>query len=108
MLSTKGSDDEQSRLKIICSARWLPQVRSATDKPRCRDFQVLLVDSGSLDRKCDIDEARRAQHAFAIRHFTFWHSLIARRPGGATDLDARFPSTRSFVLFARRCPVRWE
>lgn len=56
--------------------RWLPEVFAALHQQKYRDFEVLLVDSGSIDRTRDIAAANGAR----IMHlrsedFTFGYSL---------------------------------
>lgn len=63
-------------IRAFNEERWLPAVMSALDRQRYRDFEVLLVDSGSVDRTRDI----AAEHGARIirlrtEDFTFGHSL---------------------------------
>jgi len=55
--------------------RWLPEVLAAIEKQTYRDFELLLVDSGSVDRTREIF----APHGRVVRmrsdDFTFGHSL---------------------------------
>lgn len=56
--------------------RWLPDVLKAIEKQRYRDFEVLLVDSGSVDRTREIATSFGAR-IIRLRSddFTFGHSL---------------------------------
>lgn len=56
--------------------RWLPEVLEALDKQHYRDYEVLLVDSGSVDRTRDIAAAHGARIIrLRSEDFTFGHSL---------------------------------
>lgn len=56
--------------------RWLPEVFAALEKQRYRDFEVLLVDSGSIDRTRDIAAGNGARIiSLRSENFTFGHSL---------------------------------
>jgi hypothetical protein len=56
--------------------RWLPEVFSALARQRYRDFEVILVDSGSLDRTREIAEENGARIVrMRSEDFTFGHSL---------------------------------
>ncbi len=56
--------------------RWLPEVLKAIDSQRYRDFEVVLVDSGSVDRTRDIAAAAGARVLRMRKEdFTFGHSL---------------------------------
>jgi 2-desacetyl-2-hydroxyethyl bacteriochlorophyllide A dehydrogenase len=74
------TDMQKPETSIIIRAfneeRWLPDVLKAIEKQRYRDFEVLLVDSGSVDRTRDIAAAfgARIVHLRAD-DFTFGHSL---------------------------------
>jgi len=63
-------------IRAFNEERWLPDVLKAIEGQRYRDFEILLVDSGSLDRTREIAAAGGAR----IVHlrpddFTFGHSL---------------------------------
>jgi 2-desacetyl-2-hydroxyethyl bacteriochlorophyllide A dehydrogenase len=56
--------------------RWLPEVLEAIGNQRYRDFEVVLVDSGSVDRTRDIAAAAGARVVrLRTEDFTFGHSL---------------------------------
>lgn len=63
-------------IRALNEERWLPEVFSALASQRYRDFEVLLVDSGSVDRTRDIAAANGAR-IIRMRSddFTFGHSL---------------------------------
>src|SRR4029077_20833070 len=63
-------------IRAFNEERWLPEVLSAIDRQSYRDFEVLLVDSGSLDRTRDIAAAHGARIIrLRSEDFTFGHSL---------------------------------
>lgn len=56
--------------------RWLPDVFSAIERQQFRDFEVLLVDSGSVDRSREIGAAHGARIVrLRPEDFTFGHAL---------------------------------
>lgn len=63
-------------IRAFNEERWLPDVLKALDKQTYRDFEVLLVDSGSLDRTREIVAASGGR-VVRLRSddFTFGHSL---------------------------------
>ncbi len=63
-------------IRAMNEERWLPEVFQALHKQRYRDFEVLLVDSGSVDATRDIAAANGAR-VIRLRSedFTFGHSL---------------------------------
>ncbi len=63
-------------IRAFNEERWLPEVLEAIDRQRYRDFEVLLVDSGSVDRTRDIVAASGGR-VVRLRSddFTFGHSL---------------------------------
>jgi len=63
-------------IRAFNEERWLPEVLDAIDRQRYRDFEILLVDSGSLDRTREIVAARGGR-VVRLRSddFTFGHSL---------------------------------
>ena len=63
-------------IRAFNEERWLPDVFAALDTQRYRDFEVLLVDSGSVDRTRDIAAANGARILrLRSEDFTFGHSL---------------------------------
>ncbi|MBX3703167.1 MAG: alcohol dehydrogenase catalytic domain-containing protein [Steroidobacteraceae bacterium] len=74
------SPQDQPETSIVIRAfneeRWLPEVFAALATQRYRDFEVLLVDSGSVDRTRDIAAANGARIVrLRTEDFTFGHSL---------------------------------
>lgn len=79
------SEEESTRLRspetsIVIRAfneeRWLPEVLDAIDRQTYRDFEVILVDSGSIDRTREIVAARGGRVVrLRADDFTFGHSL---------------------------------
>jgi 2-desacetyl-2-hydroxyethyl bacteriochlorophyllide A dehydrogenase len=63
-------------IRAFNEERWLPEVLDAIERQRYRDFEVLLVDSGSIDRTREI-VASRGGRVVRMRSddFTFGHSL---------------------------------
>jgi 2-desacetyl-2-hydroxyethyl bacteriochlorophyllide A dehydrogenase len=76
----EGRDTSRPETTVLIRAfneeRWLPDVLKALDKQSYRDFEVLLVDSGSLDRTREIVAASGGR-VVRLRSddFTFGHSL---------------------------------
>jgi 2-desacetyl-2-hydroxyethyl bacteriochlorophyllide A dehydrogenase len=63
-------------IRAFNEERWLPDVLAAIGRQRQRDFEVLLVDSGSVDRTRDIAAAHGARIVqLRSDDFTFGHSL---------------------------------
>ena len=63
-------------IRAFNEERWLPEVLKAIDNQRYRDFEVLLVDSGSLDRTREFAAASGARIVqLRSEDFTFGHSL---------------------------------
>lgn len=71
-----GSPETTVLIRAFNEERWLPEVLKAIDRQRYRDFEVLLVDSGSVDRTRDIVAASGGR-VVRLRSddFTFGHSL---------------------------------
>jgi threonine dehydrogenase-like Zn-dependent dehydrogenase/glycosyltransferase involved in cell wall biosynthesis len=63
-------------IRAMNEERWLPEVLAKLDQQRYRDFEVLVVDSGSVDRTRDIAAAAGARIIrLRSEDFTFGHSL---------------------------------
>ena len=63
-------------IRALNEERWLPEVFAAIHKQKYRDFEVLLVDSGSVDATRDIAAANGARIVrLRSEDFTFGHSL---------------------------------
>jgi 2-desacetyl-2-hydroxyethyl bacteriochlorophyllide A dehydrogenase len=63
-------------IRAFNEERWLPEVFAALDKQRYRDFEVLLVDSGSVDHTREIAAGHSARIVrLRSEDFTFGHSL---------------------------------
>jgi 2-desacetyl-2-hydroxyethyl bacteriochlorophyllide A dehydrogenase len=63
-------------IRAFNEERWLPEVFAALDQQKYRDFEVLLVDSGSVDRTREIAAANGARIIrLRSEDFTFGHSL---------------------------------
>src|SRR5262245_18972734 len=63
-------------IRAFNEERWLPEVLGAIARQTYRDFEVLLVDSGSVDRTRDIAAAHGARIIrLRSEDFTFGHSL---------------------------------
>jgi 2-desacetyl-2-hydroxyethyl bacteriochlorophyllide A dehydrogenase len=63
-------------IRAFNEERWLPEVMEALARQRYRDFEVVLVDSGSIDRTREIAAAGGARIVrLRSEDFTFGHSL---------------------------------
>jgi 2-desacetyl-2-hydroxyethyl bacteriochlorophyllide A dehydrogenase len=63
-------------IRAFNEERWLPEVFEALERQRYRDFEVLLVDSGSIDRTREIALHHGARITrLRSEDFTFGHSL---------------------------------
>ena len=90
LLETESSHDQADipETSIVIRAfneeRWLPEVFAAIERQRYRDFEVLLVDSGSMDRTREIAAANGARiMRLRSEDFTFGHSLNVGIAGGS-------------------------
>jgi 2-desacetyl-2-hydroxyethyl bacteriochlorophyllide A dehydrogenase len=65
-------------IRAFNEERWLPEVLAAVKSQTYTDYEILLVDSGSVDRTRDVAEANGAR-VIRLRSddFTFGHSLNA-------------------------------
>jgi len=75
-MSRTSSPETSIVIRAFNEERWLPQVLSAIARQRNQDYEVLLVDSGSVDHTRQIAEANGAR-VLRLRpeDFTFGHSL---------------------------------
>ena len=63
-------------IRAFNEERWLPEVLKMLEQQRYRDFEIVLVDSGSVDRTRDIAAAAGARIVrLRSEDFTFGHSL---------------------------------
>ncbi len=63
-------------IRAFNEERWLPEVFAALARQRYKDFEVLLVDSGSVDRTREIAASNGARIVrMRTEDFTFGHSL---------------------------------
>lgn len=63
-------------IRAFNEERWLPEVFAALKMQRYRDFEILLVDSGSVDRTREIASLNGARIVrLRTEDFTFGHSL---------------------------------
>src|SRR5438045_1653991 len=63
-------------IRAFNEERWLPEVLAAIDRQIYRDFELLLVDSGSVDRTREIFAAHGGRVVrMRSDDFTFSHSL---------------------------------
>ena len=63
-------------IRALNEERWLPDVLKMLERQRYRDFEVLLVDSGSVDRTRDLAAAAGARIVrLRSEDFTFGHAL---------------------------------
>jgi 2-desacetyl-2-hydroxyethyl bacteriochlorophyllide A dehydrogenase len=63
-------------IRALNEERWLPEVLGMLERQRYRDFEILLVDSGSVDRTRDIAAAAGARIVrLRSEDFTFGHAL---------------------------------
>jgi 2-desacetyl-2-hydroxyethyl bacteriochlorophyllide A dehydrogenase len=75
-VSEASSPETTILIRAFNEERWLPEVVKAIDRQSYRDFEVLLVDSGSVDRTREIAAANGGR-VLRLRSddFTFGHSL---------------------------------
>lgn len=63
-------------IRAFNEERWLPEVLRAIEKQTYRDYEIILVDSGSMDRTREIAEAAGARIIrLRSEDFTFGYSL---------------------------------
>ncbi|TAN64329.1 MAG: glycosyltransferase, partial [Magnetospirillum sp.] len=63
-------------IRCFNEQKYLPGLFDALDRQSYRDFEVIIVDSGSFDRTRDIAEARAHKVLRISSHdFTFGYSL---------------------------------
>ncbi|HTM32722.1 MAG TPA: alcohol dehydrogenase catalytic domain-containing protein [Vicinamibacterales bacterium] len=75
-MRTARSPETSIIIRAFNEERWLPDVFALLDQQRYRDFEVILVDSGSVDRTRDIAAAHGARIVrLRSEDFTFGHSL---------------------------------
>ncbi len=75
-MTSAQSPETSIVIRAFNEERWLPEVFEALARQRYRDFEVLLVDSGSIDRTRDIAAAHGARIVrLRSEDFTFGHSL---------------------------------
>jgi 2-desacetyl-2-hydroxyethyl bacteriochlorophyllide A dehydrogenase len=74
-------------IRALNEQRWLPDVFAALHKQKYRDFETILVDSGSVDATRDIAAANGARIVrLRSEDFTFGHSLNV----GVSESRGRF------------------
>jgi len=73
---SKHSPETSIIIRAFNEERWLPEVFSAIKKQHYQDFEVLLIDSGSVDRTRDIGIENGARIVrIRSEDFTFGHAL---------------------------------
>lgn len=73
---SSSSPETSIIIRAFNEERWLPEVFAALHRQRYRDFEVLLVDSGSVDSTRDIAAANGARIVrLRSEDFTFGYSL---------------------------------
>ena len=95
-------------IRAFNEERWLPEVLAAIERQAYRDFEVLLVDSGSLDRTREIAAAHGAR-IIRLRNEdidTGWLSpgvvRCAETMKGTMALSYRPPARATILLDGRR------
>lgn len=75
-MSKRGIPETSIVIRAFNEERWLPEVLRAIESQTYRDFEVVLVDSGSVDQTRDI-AAEHGARIIRIRadDFTFGHAL---------------------------------
>jgi 2-desacetyl-2-hydroxyethyl bacteriochlorophyllide A dehydrogenase len=75
-MSSMNCPETSIIIRAFNEERWLPEVLAALERQKYRDFEVLVIDSGSLDRTRDIAAAAGARVVrLRSEDFTFGHSL---------------------------------
>ncbi len=86
---TESRPETSIVIRALNEERWLPDVFGALRRQRYRDFEVILVDSGSVDRTRDIAAAEGARIiCLRSEDFTFGHSLNVGIEAARGDLIA--------------------
>jgi 2-desacetyl-2-hydroxyethyl bacteriochlorophyllide A dehydrogenase len=85
-------------IRALNEERWLPDVLGMLERQTYRDFEILVVDSGSVDRTRDIAAAAGARIVrLRSEDFTFGHSLNV----GIREAHGKFIA----ILSAHAIPV---
>ncbi len=75
-MTTSSTPETSIVIRALNEQRWLPDVFASLHKQKYRDFETILVDSGSVDATRDIAAANGARIVrLRSEDFTFGHSL---------------------------------
>src|SRR5688572_26537967 len=86
-MTTSPAPETSIVIRALNEQRWLPDVFAALHKQKYRDFETILVDSGSVDATRDIAAANGARIVrLRSEDFTFGHSLNV----GVSESHGRF------------------